>query len=196
MKKEINKILLVIGFIISVVGVYISAVADEITLISLVWTTVNVAVILALPFVFAKNDVVKNIGYILSLFIGSQGVFNILVGADIGEMVSSVGYIVMAVAALVYFIVLILRFFGFVKVAGVTKNDAVIDEINRYGEMKKEGIITEEEFLDIKQRLLSNSNDKKNSSMDDLKKWKKLLDQQVISEAEFADVKKDFLNNN
>ena len=197
MKKEFNKILLVIGFIISVIGVYISAAMNENGLVTIVWSTANIAMVLAVAFVFAKNAILKNIGYILSVFVGAQGIlwFMVMPLYYVGSLITTVGNLIMAVAALVYFVIQLLKFFGFVKVAGTTKNDAVIDEINRYGELKKEGIITESEFCDIKQRLLSGSSSKKDSSMDDLKKWKKMLDQDIISAAEFSDIKKNFLNN-
>ena len=206
MKKEAHKIVLVIGFIIALIGTYISAIVKEVSLISVISTSVSVTLLLAVPFVFAKNEVVKNIGYFMALFAGAQGVLNLMLLTDlkeltekqIGGLVVSVGYIVMTVAALMYYVMFIFRFFGFVKVSKASKGDAVIDDINRYGEMKKDGIITDEEFLEIKQNILSGSskNKKEESSMDDLKKWKKLLDQQIISEAEFTEIKKDFLNKN
>lgn len=197
MKKEFNKILLIIGFIVSLIGVYISAAMSEILLVNVVWSTANIAMLLSVTFVFSKNYILKNIGYILSLLLGAQGVL-LFLGSPveyIGSLVTLIGYAIMAVAALVYFVIQILKFFGFVKIAGTTKNDNVIDEINSYGDLKKDGIITDEEFFEIKQKLLNGSAKKKDSSMDDLKKWKKLLDQEIINEAEFANVKKNFLNN-
>ena len=197
MKKEFNKILLIIGFIVSLIGVYVSAAMNEIMLVNIVWSTANIAMLLSVTFIFAKNDILKNIGYILSLLLGAQGLllFVITPVTYMGALVTFIGYVIMAVAALIYFIIQILKFFGFVKVAGTAKNDKVIDEINRYGDLRKEGIITDEEFFEVKQRLLSGSSNKKDSSMDDLKKWKKMLDQEIINEAEFANVKKNFLNN-
>lgn len=197
MKKEFNKILLIIGFIVSLIGVYISAAMKEILLVNVVWSTANVAMLLSVTFVFSKNGILKNIGYILSLLLGAQGLLLYFVSPIeyVGALITFVGYAIMAVAALVYFVIQILKFFGFVKIAGTTKNDNVIDEINSYGELKKDGIITDEEFFEIKQKLLNGSSKKKDSSMDDLKKWKKLLDQEIINEAEFASVKKNFLNN-
>ena len=197
MKKEVNKIILVIGFIIALVGTYISMLIDDISLINYLWATSNIAVILAVTFIFSKNEIIKNVGYILALYLGANGTFYVLLGPDIGALVVSIGYIIMAVGALIYYVIFILKFFGFVKVGytSKTRKGAIIDELNGYADLKKAGLITDEEFVEIKQKLFNGSDNKKDSSMDDLKKWKKLFDQQIISEAEFAEIKKDFLLN-
>ena len=197
MKKEVNKIVLVIGFFVALVGTYISMLIDDITFISYIWNTTNIAIILAVTFVFSKNEIIKNIGYILALFVGATGTFNVLFNPETGILVVSIGYIIMAVGALIYYVIFILKFFGFVKVGYIVKSKkgAIIDELNGYADLKKAGLITDEEFDEIKQKLFNGSNNKKDSSMDDLKKWKKLFDQQIISESEFAEIKKDFLLN-
>ena len=56
--------------------------------------------------------------------------------------------------------------------------------------MKKEEVITEEEFNGLKQRILD-GNDTKATNLDDLKKWKKLLDQKVLTKEEFSKIKSD-----
>ena len=198
MKKEVNKIVLVIGFIVAIIGIYISAFADTIvSFTSFIWATANIATILAVTFVFAKNEVVKNIGYILALFLGANGLLNILVNVDTGIFVSSVGYVIMATGALIYYVIFILKFFGFVKIKNNsrTKKETIIDELNGYAELKKDGVITDEEFIEIKQSIFNGTDNKKDSYIDDLKKWKKLLDQQIITETDFTEIKKEYLLN-
>ena len=69
----------------------------------------------------------------------------------------------------------------------------LLNELTRYKEMQDEKVLTEEEFAELKQRIMENTNNKI-SSVEDLKKWKKLLDQQIITEEEFAGKKKQLLD--
>ena len=55
------------------------------------------------------------------------------------------------------------------------------------------GILTEEEFVELKQRAMEGSGNQ-SPSMDDLKKWKKLLDQQVINQEEFSTIKRNIFS--
>lgn len=196
MKKELNKIIMFIGFAVMVVGWIIAAASEvevedyDIAITYTVVTLANIAAILAIAFVFAKNGVVKNVGYALSALVGAEGVGLIVNGSD-EEMVAAIGAILMLVAAVLYFFVVCLKFFGFVKggeKAATSNNIAAV--LTGYKEMKEEEVITEEEFNGLKQKLFDGTEQKVNS-VDDLKKWKKLLDQKVITDEEFSKIKSD-----
>lgn len=197
MKKEINKIVLFLGFLTTVAGVWVSAftdyVRDAITL-------TMIAAVLAIAFVNASNNVLKTVGYSLSAVLGAIGLDSIILMFNsktyiisTGTFVTSIGMVIMSLGTLIYFVVFVLNFFGFVKTrAKNAPADApcLYNELSRYKEMLGDGILTEEEFSELKQKAMDGA-DMQVPSMDDLKKWKRLLDQQVITQEEFASIKKN-----
>lgn len=213
MKKQINKIVMVVGFLVTLVGLLIWAVSDmeidgslvkgtaleelELFLIPDLMNVSFIAMVLAVAFVFAKNNTVKNVGYGLSALIGIDGVLTLVSLSKIDEnvlenragiIVTAVGLIVMMVAALLYFGMLCMDFFGFVK---KSEKDDAIETLAKYKELQQENVLTAEEFENVKEKLLNKTtaSNKKNGEIDVLKKWKKLLDQNVITEEEFAKIK-------
>ena len=188
MKKELNQIIMFVGFIVVVVGALISALSEDISA-TLSFASTYLITIFAVTFIFAKNPVVKNFGYALAGFSGVDGIFAITLGSE-STMVANVGQIIMFVAAILYFILICLKFFGFVKGEKnntTTHNDA-IEILNGYKALMTDKVVTEEEFEQLKKTVLSNNKDKA-TSVNDLKKWKKALDQGVITDKEFADIK-------
>lgn len=189
MKKELNKVIMFIGFVVTIVGLIICAAADGANFAS-VFTLSTIAAVLAVTFIFAKNDIVKNVGYGLAGLLGVYGIGMMQVSEDF--MVASVGMIVMFVAAVIYFFVVCLKFFGFVKkgeheeACGNVGN--LLNTLSAYKEMQQEKVLSDEEFAELKQKIFETA-DKKTVSLDDLKKWKKLLDQGVITEEEFTQIK-------
>lgn len=195
MKKEVNKIIMFLGFLVTIVGAWVGV----LTVKDYIFNTLNltvIAVILAFAFVNSSNNVLKNVGYSLSAFVGAIGLDLILdMGKKlkVGMLIMPVGMIIMALATVIYFVVFLLKFFGFVKVDGknsVGDAPCLWNELGHYKEMLTDGILTEDEFSDLKQKAMENA-DIQAPSMDDLKKWKKLLDQQIITEEEFAAIKKN-----
>lgn len=193
MKKEINKIVLFLGFLTTVVGFWISVFTDY------VFGGLNltvIAVLLAFAFVNASNNVLKIVGYSLNVILGAIGLKAMLtlgVYFSVGTLVMSIGMLIMTLATVIYFVVFLLNYFGFVKTG--TKNDVadapcLWNELSRYKEMLADGIITADEFSELKQKAMEDA-DIQTPSIDDLKKWKKLLDQQIITDEEFASVKKN-----
>ncbi len=200
MKKEWNKVVMVIGFLVSVLGAIIGAIESlkGATLILGYATSTMLVALLGAAFVFAKNSVVKNVGYGLAAIVGVWGIATIMdvnaVTAAVGYMISCVGAIIMLVASFIYFIVLALDFFGFVKrKSEEAKKACAIDALPEYKAMKDEQLLTDEEFEGVKRSVLENAEVKINS-LYDLKKWKKLLDQKVITEEEFSAVKKEYFS--
>ncbi len=203
MKKEINKIILFIGFLTTLVGLWLGVfTAEEAYEFEMLLSGV-LTIVLAFAFVNAANKVLNIIGYSFSAILGAVGLSNILLapieiedGYEVvvlgtGTLVMSIGMIIMAFAAIIYLFVVLLNFFGFVKkTEKETKNTCLLGELARYKEMQDDGILTVEEFSDLKQKAFEGA-DTDAPSMDDLKKWKKLLDQKVISEEEFANIKKN-----
>ncbi len=189
MKKSITKLLMFLGFIVVTVGLLIEGLDDEASLLVLasIFTAPFLAAALAVCFIFAKNGVVKNVGYALAALSGVYGIV-LLVSEQMG--VVAIGLILMLASSLGYVIVLALEFFGFVKAGkGVTVGSDISVLLGKYKEMEKENVITDAEFTQLKDKALQNLAEKESVNLDDLKKWKKLLDQQVISEEEFASLK-------
>ena len=196
MKKEVNKIVLVIGFVVAIVGLWISAIAGSLQYVFNSFSVSMIAAVLAFGFIFSSNKVLKIIGYSFNALVGAQGVRTIILMEEyirIGELVTSIGYAIMALATLIYFVAFLLAFFGFVKKYEKAEATCLYTELARYKELLEDGILTEEEFVELKQKALAGQDAKEAPAMDDLKKWKKMLDQQIISEDEFASIKKNIL---
>ena len=195
MKKEVNKIILFLGFLMAMVGLWLTALNNP-SFTALSFTMITV--ILAFAFVNATNNVLKIVGYSLCGTLGASGIYALLVELSamyisIGAVLMAVGMILMALAALIYLVAFLLGFFGFVKKnekGGDNEVSCLWTELGRYKEMQADGILTEDEFVELKQRAMDGSGNQ-SPSMDDLKKWKKLLDQQVITEEEFGAIKKN-----
>ena len=200
MKREFNRIVLFLGFLTAIVGLWITALKSP-AFVGLDFSVI--AVILAFSFVNASNCVLKIVGYSLCGVLGANGLramLQLIGGVEeyfsIGSFVMSLGMVIMSIAALIYLVVLILGFLGFVKKSanGRHAEDSCLwTELGRYKEMLEDGILTEEEFVELKQRAMEGSSNQ-SPSMDDLKKWKKLLDQQVINQEEFATIKKNIFS--
>ena len=195
MKKELNKILMFIGFIVTVVGVIICGVSNKANF-ALVFTIPNLAAVFALTLIFAKNETVKNTGYALAGLVGAYGVAT-MASENEDLMVAAVGMILMLVAAAIYFYVICLKFFGFVKDSEISsvrsESGNLLATLEKYKEMQQEKVLSDEEFADLKQKVFA-AVEHKAVSVEDLKKWKKLLDQKVITEEEFAQIKADIFN--
>ncbi len=198
MKKTLNQIVMVLGFVVLIVGTVLANLDSDIATLA-TFATANVAAIFAVSCIFATNSVIKNIGYSLAAFVAAYGAgmiagldFNDL---DIGALLVAVGMLIMGVAAILYALIFVLKAFGFVKngTSNEVKTSATLDELAHYKEMMQDKILSEEEFDSLKQKILSNA-EAKAISIDDLKKWKKLLDQQIITEAEFKQIKNDIFN--
>ena len=191
MKKSIVKVLMFVGFIVVVVGLLIEGISNTMSatiVLSALFTAPYLATILAVCFIGAKNEVVKNVGYALAAFAGVYGIILIITGA---MAVVAVGMILMLLATLGHIITLVLAYFGFVKSeeqSRAYKTD-ISSLLGKYKEMEAEKVINEEEFTQLKAQALQTLSEKENVNLEDLKKWKKLLDQQVISEDEFAQLK-------
>ena len=199
MKKTFNQIFMVIGFVVMIIGILLANVENALS-ISGTFSTVAIAAVFAVTCIFAANNVIKSIGYALASLVASYGIGVISWidprNLEIGVLVTSVGMILMGVAVLLYGLIFVLKLFGFVKSNQPKESKALnsaLEELGHYKELLQDKILTEDEFVDLKQKALANS-DKKAISIDDLKKWKKLLDQQIITEAEFAQIKEDIFN--
>jgi hypothetical protein len=200
MKKELNKIIIILGFIIAVVGACLAVIIDNPPVPMAATAIANIAALFAVTFIFASNSIVKNIGYTLSVLLAIDSFKAIVLNEtydSIGFLVYYIGFIVMAVGAIIYFAINFLAYCGFVKKDRQRSNENysknLLDELMRYKEMQQEKVLTEEEFSELKEKILEN-NAANTNSIDDLKKWKKLVDQQVITEDEFSKIKAEIFN--
>ena len=193
MKRKLTQVLMFIGFIVVIIGSIVDVLmidSDYASEIGTISALSNVATVLAIAFIFAKNSVVKNVGYGLAAIYGASGI-----SLAMGEyyITTAVGLIIMFVAAVLYGLFLIIDFFGFTKdqKGGCPKSD-VVGTLFAYKSLQDEKLLTEAEFEELKSKTLSEA-DKKISCIDDLKKWKKLVDQKVITDEEFASMKAELL---
>lgn len=207
MKNVIVKTIVFIGFLVVLLGLIIdplivqaSTPAEEAAVSApLVITALFIAfpfffvylilsVIFGMVFIFSKNETLANVGYALGAFAGAFGVMILIDSKTFSLILIPIGLICMMVGAALKGILVIIGFFGFVKPDGKQAIVNVADALSKYKELEKDGVLSEEEFLSLKDRALGECKPK-NAPIDDLKKWKKLLDQNVITEEEFAALK-------
>lgn len=181
MKRKINKILAVIGFVLVVVGLIMGLDATA------AFSYFSIAAALSLAFVFASNATVRNVGYALGALVGIDGVI-ILMKGDMNTMLIGIGYVLYLVSAALYFIEITIGFFGFVKNSEAQKGGTASTLLLSYKQLETDKVITEEEFNELKARVFESSNTQC-ATFGDLKNWKKLLDKKVITEEEFASLK-------
>ena len=178
-----------IGFIVVLLGVLTESATTALTVL---FTAPYLAAVLAVCFVNASNNTVKNVGYALGALLGVYG-FVVIITDNL--VVSACGMVFMLFAALGYAVTYVLKFFGWVK--GEKEISGGVDissQLGKYKEMEKENIITDEEFVQLKGQALQSIGDNNRLTFEDLKKWKKLLDQQVLTEEEFSQLKSKIFN--
>lgn len=190
MKNLLTKIVIFIGFLLTVIGIIVDSVSLEAPIAAFSSLDMTfIAAILAFCFIFAKGKILANIGYCIAAILGASGLAKIITNTEDFILISNIGGIVMSLAALFHLTTIILEFFGFVK-KGKERDSAedISIILNKYKELEKENVITVEEFDSLKSKALK-CTDSGKYSVEDLKKWKKLFDQQIITEEEFSSIK-------
>lgn len=194
MKNSLVKIIIFVGLLVMLLGVILDPLISEKSFSAVVALLVNVpfyialSAVLATVFIFAKNKLLANVGYGLAALVGVLGILLIVYVDYTGLIVIPIGMIVMFVGALLKCILIVIEFFGFVKTGSKQSPGDFSDILMRYKELEKDGVLSADEFADLKNRTIA-AGDQREASLDDLKKWKKLLDQGVITEEEFAALK-------
>lgn len=194
MKKSLVKIFVFVGLLVMFLGVILDPIISEKSLSAVVALLVDVpfyialSAVLAAVFVYSKNNLLANVGYGLAALVGVLGILLIVYADYTGLIVIPVGMIIMFVGALLKGILIAIEFFGYVKSGTAQSSCDAAAVLVKYKELEKEGVLSEEEFSDLKNKTIA-AGDQKVTSFDDLKKWKKLLDQNVITEEEFAALK-------
>lgn len=192
MKKSIIKTIIFLGFAVFVLGMFLDPIMDKsATTAATVVSGLNyiaIAAILGTAFIFSKNGTLANVGYGLCAVVGAIGVVMML-NSDVFRLtILPIGLIVIFVGAVLQFLLIAIKFFGFIK----SEDKQVVGDISatlaKYKELEKEKVISEEEFNDLKSKVIATDANGK-ASLEDLKKWKKLLDQEIITETEFANMK-------
>lgn len=190
MKKELNKIIIFTGMTLALIGLFICNFD-----LSLVWKSSASGDLLiaglASCFVFAKNNTLKNVGYMLCLYVGVLGVSYFNYGGV--ASVVGVGFVAMLIGAVCYFIKIILMFFGFSKGGVAHRSTNLIESLIKLKEMQTEEVLSAEEYDSLKAAALEDGIGQK-TTLEDLKKWKKMLDQKIITEDEFASLKAKAFN--
>ena len=184
MKKELNKIIIFIGIVLVAVGSIIKALST--------YSGVNDSLLLLGGlggcFIFAKNETLKNVGYIICAYAGAFGL-NYLNYPQNGGLIYAIGSIAILVGVLLYYLKVVLAFFGFSTKSNTDFcSENIVASLVKLKEMHSENVLSEEEYNLLKNNALESSVNGK-TSLEDFKKWKKLLDQKVITEEEFAALK-------
>ena len=186
MNSKVRKVIMFIGFSLMTLGIILDALTYNVLTVNFVFP---LCAIFAICFTNTKNKNYINFGYCLAGIIGAFGLANFLTTDLYGCFITTIGYIVISISALIYFFSTVLDFCGFVKKGQGGDNDSnIVAVLNKYKELEKEEIITSEEFENLKSKSLQCTEGEK-YSVEDLKQWKKLLDQQIINEDEFASIK-------
>ena len=147
--------------------------------------------VLCSSFIFAKNNVVKNVGFALCGITAALG-FALITGfmdyffEEVDVMLLGVGFAIYSIIALIKLISSVLSFFGYRRAK--REQTEVITILKEAKQLEADGLLTEEEFSEIKSRTLKNDTETV-SSIEELKTWKKLFDQQIINEKEFSELK-------
>ena len=190
MKDKIKKIITFIGFTVVVIACLLLAInygLDGILESAL-------PAIFAICFIFANNITLRNFGYTISAVNLATGIVSMQYEET---MILGVGLIIMSVASIFYFIEIVFGFFGYVinrtkGVSGCATENNSFGEVEKYAQLLSEGVITDAEYVSLKEKIFA-IDKKKTTSMDDLKKWKKLFDKNLISEEEYASIKAKIL---
>lgn len=193
MKKQVNQIFIFIGFAVAFLGLLLNATIDYRPSTSA--SSLGLVALLGSTFIFAKNSVVKNVGYGLCALSAITS-FPLFASTDPGLLIYTIGTVIMLLGVLIYFVSLVLNGLGWVKTDKASKTEDVtnlLTVLNNYKLLEKENILSAEEFTAIKTNLLS-ANTNKAETIDDLKKWKKAVEQQVITEEEYNAIKSEILS--
>lgn len=196
MKKEINKVILTLGFIVSLLGLLIDSIIVESAMFAMLGTPIFLGAF-SFCFVYANNATLNRFGYVFAAIAGVDSIAAIIF-SNTDAIVAYIGFIIMFVAAVVYFICKILSFFGYKKCDADNNSCEAIaepyDQMLEYQKFMADGIINEQEFASLKSKLLGVSTSKVIAGdFEQLKKWKKLVEQNVITEEEFAGIKSKIL---
>ena len=193
MKKQVNQIFIFIGFAVAFLGLLLNATIDYRPSTSA--SSLGLVALLGATFIFAKNSVVKNVGYGLCALSAITS-FPLFASTDPGLLIYTIGTVIMLLGVLIYFVSLVLNGLGWVKTDNASKTEDatnLLTVLNNYKLLEKENILSAEEFTAIKTNLLS-ANTNKAETIDDLKKWKKAVEQQVITEEEYNAIKSEILS--
>lgn len=195
MKQSIVKTIIFVGFLLTILGVIIDPLIAESPLATVIGLMTNVPFFIAITavlgtvFIFSKRETLAAVGYGLVAFVGAVGVMLLTYIDTVLMVFIPIGLTVMFVGSVLQCVLVIIEFFGFTKQQKSEKaSDSISSTLIRYKELEKDGVLSEEEFANLKGKTFA-ADDQKITSFDDLKKWKKLLDQNVITEEEFAALK-------
>lgn len=198
MKNIVIKSIVFVGLLVTVLGTILDPLitSDPLTfagvfmLVPFLPLYIILAAALGTAFIYSKNATLANVGYGLMAFGGAIGIAMLIWFDSFSLIVIPVGLIIMFVGALLKAILAIISFFGFEKAGSRQPSSSdVADALLKFKDLEKDGVLSEEEFAALKEKLIA-SDEKAKPTIDDLKKWKKLLDQNVITEEEFAELKK------
>ena len=102
MKKEFNKTIITLGFIVSLIGMLIDSIIVESAMFAMLGTPIFLGVF-SFCFVYANNATLNRFGYVFAAVAGVDSIAAILFNTT-DAIVSYIGFIIMFVAAVVYFI--------------------------------------------------------------------------------------------
>ena len=181
MKNKVYGFFSIVALVTTIIGLILVGVAVFSLPIYII-----VLPVLCSSFIFAKNNVIRNVGFALCGITAALG-FALITGSidysfeEVDIILLGVGFAIYSIIALIKLISSVLSFFGYTR----AKPIAILKEAKQ---LEADGLLTEEEFSEIKSKTLNNDTETV-SSFEELKMWKKLFDQQIITEEEFSELK-------
>ncbi|MBQ3235212.1 MAG: SHOCT domain-containing protein [Clostridia bacterium] len=186
MKKNFYYITITLGFVLYLVCSILASLSEGYAPFV---EGMNLYVILMIAFCFSKNKTLNIVGYSIGGIIIVYSIFALNVlgqGDDFNLLLPYISALVMGAASVVYFVGLCLKFFGFIKKNGCQDTqDSKIDLLRLYAELNKDGLLTDEEFAEIKSSVIKGSIKENKEKLAQIKELKKLFDEQVITKEEF-----------
>ena len=104
MKKQVNQIFIFIGFAVAFLGLLLNATIDYRPSTSA--SSLGLVALLGATFIFAKNSVVKNVGYGLCALSAITS-FPLFASTDPGLLIYTIGTVIMLLGVLIYFVSLV-----------------------------------------------------------------------------------------
>ena len=115
MKKTLSQIITLIGTVLAVVGIVVDAITRGVPTVAFSLADLSaIAAVVAIAFIFGKNQNMVYLGYLISLILGLSALSQMMVPKSYFGVVS-LGFTVMAIASIVYFFVQFIKMLGFEK---------------------------------------------------------------------------------
>ncbi|VEU80564.1 hypothetical protein [Haploplasma axanthum] len=188
-EKNLPRTLAVLGFVVSLLGIVLSAATNPqgtTTLPGLdlqLSATGLIGVLIAVAFLFAKNNVVEKIGYGILAINATVGIANISArGIELTSIATVLDLVVMIlflVSSVYYFVVACLDYFGYSKFGVNGKENTKLGTLKGWNKLVENNTLTNEEYDVVKKVVLKS--DLSSKAFSELEDMRKLLEARLAS---------------